>query len=359
MQGPEHVLRQLSQGRIRSDELGPDAADWPGWRERLAGRFAQRLGGFPERGKEPDPSHTVTERTRKDGYVREKVEVTTYAGVRMPMYVLVPDGAKPGTPAVVACHGHGYGSREIVGLEPDGSERAGDPTLHRDFAVELVRRGFVVAAPELLGFGDRRFPEDKAAGPKQSSCLRLSVHLLMLGMTIAGVRMYETMRAIDYLQSRGDVNPARIGCMGISGGGLVAGFTAALDERVKAAVVSGYANTFADSVLTRAHCVDNYIPGVLLDAEMPDLLGLIAPRALLIESGARDQVFPAEGAVKAYERLGRIYAAAGAGDKLEADFFAGGHEISGAKSYDWLWKTLARDDEGGNEDEHNRSIVKP
>lgn len=55
-----------------------------------------------------------------------------------------------------------------------------------DFAVELVRRGMVVAAPELLGFGDRRYPEDKAIGPKQSSCLRLAVHLLMLGRTLAG-----------------------------------------------------------------------------------------------------------------------------------------------------------------------------
>lgn len=132
--------------------------------------------------------------------------------------------------------------------------------------------------------------------------------------------------------------------MGISGGGLVAGFAAALDERVKAAVISGYANTFADSILTTAHCVDNYVPGIMLDAELPDLLGLIAPRALLIESGDKDGVFPRNGAVAAYDRLSRIYSAAGAGNRLKADFFAGGHEVSGAKSYDWLSQTPSQSD---------------
>lgn len=71
------------------------------------------------------------------------MEIATVDGLRMPMYVLMPDGrADALVPAVIALHGHGYGSREIVGLEPDGSDRVGDPGLHRDFAVSL-RGGFL------------------------------------------------------------------------------------------------------------------------------------------------------------------------------------------------------------------------
>jgi dienelactone hydrolase len=331
---PADYLQQLSKEIRPRLEYGPEQ-EWKEWRARLTERFISRLGGFPERRAELEP--VVLERVERDGYVRERVEITTYAGLRMPVYILIPERqAEAGMPAVVACHGHGYGSREIVGLEPDGSERSGDPGLHKDFAVELVKRGFVVAAPELLGFGDRRYPEDKAAGPKQNSCFRISVHLLMLGRTLAGTRVYETMRAIDYLQTRREVCPHRIGCMGISGGGLVAAFTAALDERIRAAVVSGYAGTFEDTILARGHCLDNYVPGILAEAEMPDLIGLIAPRALLIESGDEDNVFPARAAKRAYDRLARIYKAAGAEGRLAADFFAGGHEISGARAYDWL-----------------------
>ncbi|WP_461671304.1 acyl-CoA thioester hydrolase/BAAT C-terminal domain-containing protein, partial [Mycobacterium tuberculosis] len=133
----------------------------------------------------------------------------------------------------------------------------------------LAMEGFIVAAPELIGFGDRRLEEDKAAAPAKSSCTLLAAHLLMTGRTIAGLRVHETKRVVDYLLERPEVEPGSIGIMGISGGGLVAGFTAALDERITCAVVSGYASLFASSILDRNHCLDNYIPGVLLEAELP------------------------------------------------------------------------------------------
>ena len=84
----------------------------------------------------------------------------------------------------------------------------------------------------------------------------------------------------------------KIGCMGISGGGLVAAFTSILDERIKATVISGYTSTFKGSIMDRRHCLDNYIPGILEYTEMPDLIGLIAPRALFIEAGTADHLFP-------------------------------------------------------------------
>lgn len=333
--------------------------NWSAWRTGLAERLADRMCINPEDWsvRAPAAEPRLLERIPCEGYVRERVEWTTFDGMAMPVYVLIPEKPAEGRAAVVALHGHGYGSREIVGLEPDGTERSGAPGLHKDFAVALARQGFVVAAPELLGFGDRRMAEDKLGDPARSSCFRLAAHLMLLGRSLAGIRVAETMQTIGYLLSRPETFGGRVGCMGISGGGLVAAFTAALDERIGATVVSGYANTFEDSILDRAHCLDNYVPGLLLEAELPELIGLIAPQALLMESGDRDQVFPRGGAERAYAVLQQIYAASGAAGKLEADFFDGGHEIGGGRAYDWLKSMLtgegAAESEGwhGEQDE--------
>ncbi|MFD2662898.1 dienelactone hydrolase family protein [Paenibacillus thailandensis] len=310
-------------------------------RLKVAADFRRLLGEFRAEKRETEP--LLIERAEYDGYVREHIEIETVEGLRMRLYVLIPARSQDRPcPAVIALHGHGYGSRQIVGLEPDGTERTADPGLHRDFAVSLVKEGFVVAAPELIGFGDRRLEEDRKEDPGKSSCFRLAAHLLMTGRTLAGLRIAETSRVVDYLVSRSDVDAGRIGMMGISGGGLVAGFTAALDERIRCSVVSGYASLFAESILSRNHCLDNYIPGVLTIAEMPELLGLIAPRGLFLESGDADRVFPREPAVKAYRYLKEIYASAGAPNGVQADFFAGGHEINGGPAFRWLRDQLQR-----------------
>ncbi|ANY67899.1 dienelactone hydrolase [Paenibacillus sp. BIHB 4019] len=333
----EHYLQSLVQQAAANRHSARSAANPEQRRETVKASFGQLLGHYALHEHQPlEPR--LLERTQCDGYIRERVEIATVDGLRMAMYVLLPDNpaAQP-SPAVIACHGHGYGSREIVGLEPDGSERSGASGLHKDFAIALVKEGYVVAAPELLGFGDRRLDEDKAAdSPAKNSCFMLAVHLLLTGRTLAGLRVYETSRVIDYLQERSDVESTNIAIMGISGGGLVAGFTAAMDDRIRCAVVSGYASLFESSILARNHCLDNYIPGVLLEAEMPELLGLIAPRGLFLEAGAVDHLFPQQSARQAYAELRSIYSAAGAPDAVQAVFFDGGHEIHGDAAYAWL-----------------------
>jgi len=311
-----------------------EGADLKAWRSSLRGRFIEALGGFP--GQKADLVPAVLERVEFDHYVREKVEITTYEHLRMPMYVLTPKGNPGPLPAVIVCHGHGYGAKEILGLAPDGTPLEKDFGIYKRFAMEFVERGYLVIAPELLGFGERRLEEDKEKPPKESSCTRLATSLLMMGKTLGGYRVYETIRAIDYLMTRDDADPGRIGCTGISGGGLVSAFTSALDERIGAAVVSGYTNTFEDSIMSIRHCIDNYIPGILELAEMPDLIGLIAPRPLLIEAGRNDRIFPVKGVEKAYAKLVRIYEAVNAKANLDLDLFEGGHEIGGAKQFDWF-----------------------
>ena len=158
---------------------------------------------------------------------------------------------------------------------------------------------------------------------------------------MAGMRVWQSERMLDYLIERGDVDPERIGVMGISGGGLASSFFAAYEKRIKACVVSGFLCTFKDSIMSIYHCVDNFIPGLLKQGEMADLFGLIAPRPMLIEAGTDDDIFPIDGVKSSYERLENLYGRLEVKDKIDIDIFKGEHQISGAKAYDFLRERLS------------------
>lgn len=338
MWNPDAFLDQL-YGQLQASRSGREEK-----RERKSARLketlAAALGDFAD-WAEPLPDSRQLEREELDGAIRERVEYSTCRGLRVPAYVIRPKGAADRKlPAIVALHGHGYGSREMAGLLPDG-QPCEPMNKQGQIVMELVSRGYLVLVPEIVGFGDRRLQRDaEQPDPAASSCFPLAAALLLAGKTLAGLRVYETMRAVDYLMSRMDVNTARIGCIGFSGGGMVASLAAALDERIQAAVLCGYANTYRGSILARRHCLDNYIPGILRHAEMPELLGLIAPRPLFIESGLRDPLFPIVHVLEAVNVLKRIYRETGAEENLDFDLFDGGHEMSGGASLDWLEAVL-------------------
>ncbi|WP_449539326.1 dienelactone hydrolase family protein [Ferdinandcohnia sp. Marseille-Q9671] len=313
------------------------------WQTELLSKFQDLIGTF----KSEEPlSPVVSKQKEYDQYTRYSVEITTLPKVRMQMYVLVPKNhGKKQLPAVLALHGHGYGNKDIVGLDPSGNDREGDPGLHKDFAVELVKRGFVVCAPELIGFGERTYSNDERKSPADNSCYSLASQLLLYGKTLAGLRVFECMRVVDYLSTFEGVDSTRIGCMGISGGGLVAAYTSILDKRISATVVSCYTNTFKGSIIERRHCLDNYVPGILEYTEMPELIGLMAPRPLFIEAGKKDHLFPIKETEKAIEKLKGIYSSHKVTDLLQWHLFDGGHEISGEISFDWLDTTLNKEKE--------------
>jgi hypothetical protein len=110
-----------------------------------------------------------------------------------------------------------------------------------------------------------------------------------------------------------------------SGRGTITLFSAALEDRIKVAVVSCYFCTFKDSIMTIYHCDRNYVLGLLAVCEMSDIAGLIAPRSRYIIAGKEDQIFPITGVMEAYERLKQIYNVAGAEDKLELYVGSNGH----------------------------------
>jgi dienelactone hydrolase len=332
---PDEFLEQCFQNTIQSHSFSAkNLKEWSEWRETLKRKFEDVLAVSPSDATDLNPK--VLEHKEFKDYIRERVEYSVDRNLRVPAYLLLPKKQKGPLPTVIACPGHGYGSKDVVGLSPDGMNERIGYSYHKDFAIDLVKRGYVVLVPEVIGFGDRRLAEDLEKEPNENSCYRLATYLLMLGKTLAGQRVYELQKGIDFLHTRKEVDVTRVGCMGFSGGGQIAAYTAAIDDRIKAVVISGYTNTFKDSILSMPHCLDNYLPGILQYAEMPDLIGLIAPRPLLIESGLRDHLFPIEAAEIAFSKIKNIYITIGKTEQLKWDNFHGEHEINGKEAYDWF-----------------------
>jgi len=331
----EHLYR-AHKAEFNIDKVSNEK-DLQSLQSGMYGEYLACLGEMPQ-SKPLDVK--ILEEVRRDGFKRLKIEYTADENFKAPAYILVPDNAAAKNAAVIALTGHGYGVADIVGLTEHGHEKDGDPGYQKNFAVELVKRGFIVAAPELLGFGELMLAPNKRHLQAGNSCFMLTTQLQLYGKTMAGLRVWQSVRMLDYLIGRGDVDPERIGAMGISGGGLASSFFAAYDKRVKACVVSGYLCTYKDSIMSIYHCVDNFPTGILKCGEMADLFGLIAPRPLLIESGVSDDIFPIDGVKSSYARIEALYDRLGAKDKTDIDIFDGAHQISGAKAYDFLVKWL-------------------
>jgi len=312
------------------------------WQARTREALARAVGfqSLPA----ADLAPTKIEEVDRGDYVREKILLRTSRDSLMPVYVLIPKHGEKPFPVVIAFHGHGYGVKDIVGLWEDGQERSTPDGYHKDFAVALCRRGFAVAAPEISCFGERQtdfsYLNTAIGQDVPTTCTHTAMLAFHLGGSVVGLRVHDSKRLVDYLESRGDVDVARLGAMGISGGGLHTFFSACLDERIRACVISGYYSTFRDSILAMSHCACNFVPGLHQFGEMYDLVGLIAPRPLLVEAGDHDPIFPFEAVKKSVARARAVYRVFGAPDQLETDYFEGRHQISGRRAYDFLMEKL-------------------
>ena len=280
------------------------------------------------------PEVTYMQRDCDRGFfLQSKLSVSIADNLNMLCYLLEPK-AKTASGVVALC-GHGYGARQIINQGKNGKPRL-IPFLddyQKSFALKLVRNGNTVIVPELIGFGEAREKKDLRKPFYASSCEAVSSKLLMYGYTTASLRIYQAMCCVDILLSLENISADKIGCMGISGGGLTALYTGVLDERIGKIVISGYVNSFKTSVLNVWHCPDNFFPGVLRIGEIYDFACTLAPRRLLCECGERDKIFPSAGSHLAVERISRIYSLFGAQSCFEVDFFDGKHRISGTKSF--------------------------
>lgn len=329
-------LYQATTPSLRFEAKTPEEA--AAWRRKLRAKFVQLLGGLD--GPRCDLAPQVSKRQKMDGYVRERVVFQSRENLSVPAWVLIPQEADGPLPAMICLHGHGAGKDEIVGIADDGTQRTEPGGYQFDFAVQAVQRGFLVIAPDMFGFGERRDKPEVEQSKGTSSCRRPSLAAMLMGRTVPGIRVYDVIRCVDYLQTRPEVNPKRIGLMGISGGGEVTTFAAAVEERIGAALISGYLAFWKDSIIPIRHCEDNYVPGILQYAEMPDIASLIAPRPVFFENGSQDTIFPLRSARAAFRQIQHAYDVLGVAHRCGMEVFEGPHQFWGKKGFPFLERWL-------------------
>jgi hypothetical protein len=308
------------------------------WQVRLRAKLTELVGGFPEK-RAPLESQTLEVR-EFPGYRREKFVFQSRPGVWVLGYLLTPKSVNAPHATMICIPGHGRGVDDIVGIDDKGQDRATPAGYQFDFAIQVTEHGMAAVAIEPMSFGCRRDTKTKARGLGTSSCQPSAGAALLLGQTMIGWRVYDVMRTVDWIETRGELDARRVGCMGISGGGTCTTFATALEPRIRAAMISGYLNTFRDSVMSISHCIDNYIPGILNWAEMYDVAGLIAPRPLFVESGERDDIFPIAASRASFERVKKVYQAFDAGALTEQETFDGPHSFWGKRGLPFLAKHL-------------------
>ncbi len=299
-EGVPEAYRKLPVGKL---EIPKDLGAWKRQRERVKAIVLNALGDLPPRPQPPKVRTVATQ--KKDGYTVEKFVFHNGAESDAPGYLAIPDGRQGRRPAVLALHGHGSSKENIFGVDPSSQDVAG----------LLARRGYVVLAIDSYFNGER-----KGTGPagerermergsdQEWSLFKLN---LWLGRTLWGMMLRDEQIALDYLVSRPEVDPNRIGVQGMSMGSTRAWWLAAIDDRVKAVVGVACFTRYEDLIAIRelrAHGIYYFVPGILKYFDSEGVMALVAPRPFLALTGDRDAGSPPEGMKKLEAILQQFYA---------------------------------------------------
>lgn len=314
-------------------------------REQARRMVFEALGSEPPKA---DPRAQVVHRAEFDSFIREKIVFTTAPEFRVPAYLHLPRKRTGRVPAIVDLHSHGgmflFGKEKVIDfganhpamVEYHKANYEGRPT-----ATELARRGYAVITIDAFGFGERRIQMDDdlkdgwdrarysvedvrrlnlKCRQKESTIVKT---LAYAGLTWPGVVLWDDMRTVDYLLTRPEIDPARIGCVGVSMGGWRSLLLAGLDERIAAGCVTGFMSTVKPMRKRHmdTHSFVHFIPRLHDKLDLPDVVALRAPKPLLVQQCRRDGLFPLEGMEASVERIAAIYAKAGAAEAFTSKFY--------------------------------------
>ncbi len=366
------VRSQAVAGELPLSFLRKEFADVAAWKRQARGKLLDLLHYAPP---PCDPRPETVERIDRGDYVQEKVYFNTTPDVRVPAFVLVPKkGPRPG-PAIVALHDHGgfylWGKEKLVAVDDEHPVLADFKRQYyggKSVASELARAGYVVIVIDMFYWGERRMlladdapdwrerprsitPERIAEFNRRSgeSEQLLGRTIYSAGFTWAGVMFWDDVRTVDYLLTRPEVDPRRIGCVGLSVGGVRSGHLAALDDRIKVAVVVGWMTSFPAQLERRVRNTIGFtklVPGLYRHLDYPDVASLAMPAALLVINGSRDELFEPAGVRASFEKLAACYAKAGVPERLRTRLYDTPHEFNGemqAEAWAWLEKHLRGD----------------
>jgi hypothetical protein len=346
----EATLNQRYRASARKMAFrGSGGAAAKNWQSKARRRLAERLG-LPLFKKCP-PRPTKVSTAVVDGLIREEWRIQTEKDVWMPYYLFIPPQARGKRVPLVLCpHGHCSAGKWAPGGRRDiPAMRDVIRQYKYDYGLQIARLGFITACPDARGFGQRREPavqndRQTPANLYTSSCHFLSVAGAPLGLSVQGMWTWDLMRLLDHLTRDPRVDPRRIGCAGLSGGGLQTLDAAAMDTRIKAAVVSGYFYGVRESLLVlNNNCMCNMVPGLWNDFDMGDIGALIAPRGLFVETGDRDPLNGASNLANVRSQVAisrKAFQALGSNGQLRHYIFHGEHRWDGTRSIPWLREQL-------------------
>jgi dienelactone hydrolase len=257
------------------------------------------LGDLPDRGR-PVAVAKVAEETR-GGYTVEKLVLDLNGREPVPAYFVRPSEGEGPYPVVLYNHAHGgdyeLGKDELLD---------GRPALQRPpYADALTARGYAALAVDTWVFGERR-------GRTESEVFK---EMLWRGEVLWGMMVYDSLKAVDYLVARPDVDARRIGTLGISMGSTMAWWVAALDERIKVCVDLCCLTDYEALIQARGldgHGIYYYVPSLLKRFSTAEINALIAPRPHLGLAGNYDRLTPPAGLDRIDAALRQVYAEAGA-----------------------------------------------
>jgi dienelactone hydrolase len=335
--------------------------DWPDvneWRKQARKKVLELMNFFPQ---DTLLNSSVDFSQSKDGLVFEEISYDMPYGPRTHGFFMYPEGAKKRKlPAIVALHDHGgffyYGKEKIVEDTRIKSKALDEHKLQsyggRSWATEIAKQGYAVLAVDVFLWGSRKIPvesvnEQMVANFEglehgsddyirsfnflwdsvESSIMVSS--LLNAGASWPGIFAYEDMRSVDYLLTRPEIDPERIACGGLSGGGLRTILLAGLDPRIKAAFCVAFMSTLGG--MLRNHIRGNglimYVPYLLQFLDLPDLIALRAPSPLFAQFDREDGLFSLEGMKEADRKMAKIYEKMRRPENYIGKFYPGRHKF--------------------------------
>ena len=363
----------LTAGRLPSLSFRNDQwNDLELWRTAAKKRVEERMA-IPDIGGMP--AVTVKEKLEYDGLHIEKLSWSLPYGRPTEAILLKPANATKPLPAILAFHDHGgnkyFGTRKIT--KTSASQHPLIIAHQKEYyesmawANEVAKRGYVVLVPDAFSFASRRVlledvpvslrqglsdndPENPAHIQAYNTWAGNHEHIMAkslfcAGTTWPGVFFAEDKKALDILSARSDVDASRIGCGGLSGGGLRTVFMAGLDTRIKCSVCVGFMTTWKDFLLNKSdhHTWMVYVPLLPNELDFPEILGLRAPLASLVLNDEGDDLYTPEEMRSAEAILKSVYQKAGMPERYKCSYYPGPHKFDRAmqaEAFGWFDRWL-------------------
>lgn len=291
---PLRYLIETAQASLRARKVPESLEEWRARTPELRRTLAASLGLDPMPEKTPLNAR-VTGKAEREAYSIENIVFESRPGFYVTANLYLPKAATYPAPAVVVAAGHAM-------------EHGKNHDLYQLGQLSLVKQGMIVLAFDPIGQGERKLP---------GFAHDLGYGSLLTGQTNEGLIVWDAIRCVDYLVTREEVDPKRIGITGNSGGGELVFYAMPLDERIQAGASFCFVCSY-DLWIEKGgnHCICNHLPCITSAMEQFEIIGLNAPRPFLAGNGTEDKIFPIDGARETIRRAGAIYALHDAADRV-------------------------------------------